>query len=175
MNTFTLRCAGRAGILVTAIVCSPLAMAVGKAGLWEATTTMNMGGAMPQMSPEQLEKMKEMGMKMPMMSPTTVVKYCVTPEMAAKDTPPNEAEKQGCKMTNMKKSGSGMSADMVCDGEFKGTGHIDASYSGDSSYTTRISMKGTSARSPMPMDMTMNSSGKWLGADCGSVKPAGTR
>ena len=54
MNTFTLRCAGRAGILVTAIVCSPLAMAVGKAGLWEATTTMNMGGAMPQMSPEQL-------------------------------------------------------------------------------------------------------------------------
>ncbi len=160
--------------LAIGLCCSSTSFAAVKPGLWEATTTMNMGGGMPQIPPAQLEQMKNMGIKIPGATPTTT-QYCLTPEMAAKDTPPTGVERQGCTITNLQKGTGKFSADLMCDGQFKGTGHIDATITNETSYATKVKVKGTSPHSPVPIDMTAESSGHWLSADCGAIKPLGQK
>jgi hypothetical protein len=60
---------------------------------------------------------------------------------------------------------------LVCDGEIKGKGHMDVRYQGTAAYVAKIHLAGTSSRFPIPVDVTMDANGKWLGADCGDVKP----
>lgn len=144
----------------------------GKAGLWEISTQINMGAAMPEIPPEQMEMMKKMGIKMP--GPggdPIVIKQCITKEQAERDEPPKvQKDDSGCKTANVNKSSKGMTADMVCDGRMKGKGTVKVNYHGSDQYSGTWSFKG---RDEGGSDVQMSSefSGKWLGADCGNVKP----
>ncbi len=151
---------------------SALAAGHMKPGLWEMSMKSDMMKKMPKMPPEQLAKMREMGLNIPDRQDGGVVtKVCMTKEMTDRDQPPHSNHGQaGCEAKNMQQSDSGYSLELVCDGEnMKGVGKVKGTYSGNNSFASTYDFKGVSHGKPV--EQHMESSGKWLSADCGSVKP----
>jgi hypothetical protein len=143
-----------------------------KLGLWENTFVTSIGGAMPvdtsKMSPEQQAKiaaaMKAMGEQ------TMTQKNCVTKEDLAKDSfmlP--QTSGMTCKRTITTNTKSSFVADIACTGEreMKGTVNIESA-AGGTAYTGTMKMATTTQGRTMNVSMKM--SGKYLGADCGTVK-----
>ncbi|MBA2689865.1 MAG: DUF3617 domain-containing protein [Burkholderiales bacterium] len=163
-------------IVAAAVAGSPFfAHAAGKMkpGLWEITIKSDALAQMPNIPPEQLEKMKQMGVQMPQMKAGGMVQQvCVSKEMAERDSPPGlDRQQSECKIKNQNQSGSTYTADMVCDGaNMKGNATIKATYSGDSAFTSTYDFKGTAGG--QPVSQHHETSGRWSKADCGNVKPA---
>ena len=145
-----------------------------KAGLWEMTTKSDAMKSMPKMSPEQMEQMKKMGVSIPQMKEGgMVVKVCISKEMAERDQPPMGNSESGCESKNFKRQGNGYSLDIVCDNaHMKGTGTVKGTYSSDKGFTSVNDFKGTAQGHPV--NSHSETSGKWLGASCGDVKPMGS-
>jgi len=169
----TMRSRYLASIAVAAAFALPLtaqAWTHGKPGLWATTVDMSFSkGGPPPIPPEQLEKMKQMGIKLPFGEPVTT-NICITPEQAAQDEPPKpEQQDKSCQVQNLKHSGNSFSGEMVCNGAMQGSGHFESTYVGDESYNGKMDFAGTTKRGEIAMSNKF--SGKWLGADCGTVKP----
>ncbi|MDB5986014.1 MAG: hypothetical protein JWR16_1067 [Nevskia sp.] len=160
-------------IAALALVAAPLTAAAwthGKPGLWATTVEMSFSkGGPPPIAPEQLEKMKQMGIKLPFGEPVTT-NICITPEQAAQDQPPKPPQRDNsCQTQNLQKSGNSFSGDLVCNGAMNGSGHFQSTYLSDESYAGTMDFAGTSKHGEVAMNNKF--SGKWLSADCGSVKP----
>lgn len=143
-----------------------------KPGLWEMTMKSDAIKDMPKISPEQMEQMRKMGVTMPQMQDGAMVtKVCITKEMAESSQAPGvEKNEMGCETKNYQKSGNSYSADIVCNGaDMKGNGKVKGTYSGDSAFSSTYDFKG--AVHGQPVNQHHESSGKWLSADCGNVKP----
>ncbi|WP_279389746.1 DUF3617 domain-containing protein [Paucimonas lemoignei] len=140
-------------------------------GLWEMSMKSDAFKAIPKMSPQQMEQMRKMGVNVPKMEDGAMVtKVCITKEMAARDQPPIERNEAGCQPRNFQRSGNTYSSDIVCDGAgMKGMGKVNGSFAGDTSFTSVYDFKGTAYGQPVTQHS--ENSGKWLAADCGSVKP----
>jgi len=136
----------------------------GKVGLWKITTKMDMGG-MPQLSPEQMAKMRSMGIKAPMNN-TFTTEHCMTAQEVAMSRPPEIGHhgKQECKMQNMKSVGQSVSADMVCTGDAHGSGHFALNYDSPEHYSGRMSMN--IAVHGRAMASTTSFEGRWISATC---------
>lgn len=162
------RLAGISAIVLTASTC--LAADKMKPGLWEMTMKSDAIKAMPKIPPEQMEKMKQMGIKMPAMQDGAMVhKVCFTKEMVDQDKPPASGRDQYCQNKNFSRSGNSYSAEIVCDmPEMKGTGNVKGSFTSDS-MTSVYDFKGVSHGKPVTQHM--ETTGKWMGSDCGDVKP----
>lgn len=144
-----------------------------KPGLWSMNMKADAMKSMPKMSPQQMEQMKKMGVKMPeMQDGGMVMKVCMTKEMTERDRPPQTGENNsGCEMKNFKRSGDSYSGEMVCDGpNLKGVGTITGKYPTAESFSSTYDFKGTMQGHPATTHQ--ETSGKWLSADCGDVKPA---
>jgi hypothetical protein len=138
----------------------------GKAGLWNVSTTMNMAMQMP---PEAMEQMKKMGVKMPS-ARTLASQICMTQaEVDSDKLPPMGKNESGCTSHIVSQTGSAMTAQTVCNGEMKGSGQMQISYSGAEHYTGSYSFKGN--MSGQPMDTSSSFKGDWVKADCGAIKP----
>ena len=164
-----------AKILLCVLVALPLAaQAARKPGLWEVTSSMTFNKGGPQIPPEQLEKMKQMGIEMPFNKPVTM-KHCLTKEEAERDDqPPAMRKESNCQTKDFQKSGGSFSAKLVCNGKnMTGEGDIKGTYSGGETYSGTTHFVGTSSHGGQQhdVDMTTEFSGKWLGSDCGDVKP----
>jgi len=125
-----------------------------KPGLWEVTSQMSMSGG-PQ--------------NMPQMPPRTT-QVCVTQAMIDKyggpySNPPNSQ----CQMTNMSVTPTGMSANLSCTGRGTMTGTVQTTFV--DSETTRTTLQMSMAMGPNTMNVTMVSTAKFKGSDCGSVQP----
>ena len=144
-----------------------------KMGLWEISSTTEIGGQMPsydtsKMTPEQKARM-DAAMKEMMGTHTNVNKSCMTREKFEKQSFMTTGnEKDNCKQTITANTRSTLDASVVCTGEhpMQGQMHIDA--------LSPTSVKGTvkSAVTDQGRTMTVNATltGKWLAADCGSEK-----
>ncbi|MBC3919804.1 DUF3617 domain-containing protein [Undibacterium sp. CY18W] len=167
MHVFV-RLAGISALLITTGSC--LAADKMKPGLWEMTMKSDAMKAMPKIPPEQLEKMKQMGIKMPdMQNGAMVHKVCFTKEMVDQDKPPSGGREQQCQNKNFSRSGNSYSSEIVCDmPEMKGTGNVKGSFTPDS-LTSVYDFKGVSHG--QPVSQHMETTGKWVGSDCGDVKP----
>lgn len=155
--------------------CAASALAAGqmKPGLWEMTIKSDAMKNMPKMSPEQIRQMRQMGMDVPEMREGGMVsKVCISREMAERDEPVGaEMNEMGCQTKNVQKTAGGYSMDYVCNGkEMKGEGRVKGAYSGSEKFTSTSDFKGT--MHGQPVNQHQETSGKWLSADCGSVKPA---
>ena len=164
------------------LTCTALQAQTLKPGLWE--TTSKMGGSpeielamakmqqqLASMPPEQRKAMQEMmakqGVSMAANGTDMVAKVCVTKEMAERGDIP--IQHQGdCTTTLSDKTSRGMTMKFVCTNP-PSNGEGQFSFSGDSAYTMKMKINSTAPG--MPRAVTMDSSGKWQGADCGSVKP----
>jgi hypothetical protein len=97
-----------------------------------------------------------------------VSKVCVTREMAQRGDMPMENRKD-CTVNRIPAGPSTYKWTMNCP---KGSGAGEMSFQGDSAF--RGSMQFKSNEADKPQDIQMEVSGKWLGADCGSIKPPGS-
>ena len=161
---FGLACAG----IAMALVLPEAAFAShGKAGLWEATTTIDAN--MPAIPPEALAQMKAHGIKPPSgQGHSFTTQFCMSQADVDSDKPPAMKDNL-CKVTNMKTAAQSYSADLVCSGDLQGTSHFMVSYDTPEHYKGQSEFSGTAGG--QPMHNVTKFEGHWLKADCGAVKP----
>jgi hypothetical protein len=151
-----------------ALVLAPLAAlaAHGKAGLWQITiTTEGQNPQMPNMAslpPEVQARMKAMGVQMG--GNAITVQHCQTAEEVARDVPPAGTHNKECTMSNVSYTGGSMTADMVCSGNFSGTGHVHFVWDSDEHYAGEVSMTGK--MNDEQVTHTQKIEGRWLSAQC---------
>ncbi|MCW5636139.1 MAG: DUF3617 domain-containing protein [Rubrivivax sp.] len=154
-------------------------------GLWEnAVTVKSSGGqveaAMAQMRaqlasmpPEQRAQVEAMmarqGVGMAAGKPNTV-RTCISPEMAARDEfNPGDSR---CKSTSFSRSGNTVRFKFACEHD-RGTANGEGEYTLVSDTETRGKMFVNTTQQGQSMRMDMESAGRWLGANCGDIKPIG--
>lgn len=177
-----------AGIISFGLIATPAAAQTMKPGLWEITNKMGGSGdtgakmaaaqeqmqkQMASMSPAQRKQMEDMMAKQGVnMSPGApgggmATRICITKEMAARNEAP--AQQQGdCKREQMQRSGNTTRFKFVC-AKPPSTGEGEVTVHNAESYTMK--MKMSRDMKGKPEQMTMDAQGKFLGNDCGSVKP----
>ena len=154
-----------------------------KPGLWEITTQMQSGGKdmgaamermqkqMASMPPEQRKMMEEMmakqGVKMGA-SPGggMAIKVCMTQEMVDRHevAPPRD----GCTHTMSPRVGNTMKFAYKCT-QPPSSGEGEVSFTSPEAYASKMS--ATSNRSGSERTLEMQNSGRWLGSNCGDIKP----
>jgi hypothetical protein len=177
-----------AGVACLALLAAPVAAQTMKPGLWEITNRMGGSGdmgakmaaaqeqmqqAMASMSPEQRKQMEKMmaqqGMSMtPGAGGGMSTRICVTKEMAARNEAP--AQHQGdCKQEQMQRSGNTTRFKFICS-KPPSTGEGEVTVHSPESYTMKMNM--TRQEKGRAEQMTMDAQGRWLGSDCGNIRPA---
>ena len=154
-----------------------------KPGLWEVTNNMKTGSGemeksmaqmqqqMASMPPEQRKMMEDMmakqGMKMGAGGGRGMsVKQCMTKEMIERNEMPTQ---QGdCRTTKQQRSGNTMKFAVSCTNP-PSSGEGQVTFVSSEAYTMRMTVNTNVGGRPETMNM--DASGKWLGADCGSIKP----
>ena len=155
---------------------------VSKAGLWDVTTKLGGSGEMDKamaqmqqqmasMPPEQRKQMEAMlakqGMSMTSTPGGVLSKMCITKDMVERSQMPVQTQGD-CTSTTSNKSTTGMTFKFNCTSP-PSSGEGQYTFMGDSAYTMK--MKINTPQQGKPVITTMDSSGKWLGADCGTIKP----
>jgi hypothetical protein len=147
-----------------------------KPGLWEIATQGEAGGVPPippqalaRLSPEQrAQMMAAMQGAMTRMNQPSVSRSCVTQKMLDRgmDLDPKNGR---CTHTVVASTPHSLEVRMVCTGEQKmnGTMHVDAT--SRETFTGALDMVSTDGTNTMTMKRTLQ--GRWLGSDCGDVKP----
>ncbi len=154
-----------------------------KPGLWEISQKMQSGSGqmeaamaemnkqMAAMTPAQRKAMQDaMGkhgveMKGQGAQPMAV-RICVTKEMAARnEVAPVDGN---CKSSQSPRVGNSMKFSFSCTNP-SSSGEGEVTFVGSSSYSSRLDMK--TVVNGKPETLKMDSTGKWIGTDCGSVKP----
>lgn len=154
-----------------------------KPGLWEITQHMSGSAEMDQamaqmqqqlatMSAQQRKAMEAMmgrqGVTMGVApGGGMTLKICMTREMIERNEMPSQAEGD-CKTTENSRSGNTLKISFVCTRP-PSSGEGSYTFSGDTGFTSRI--KVTTTRNGKPETATMTGAGKWLGTDCGTIKP----
>jgi hypothetical protein len=77
-----------------------------------------------------------------------------------------------CQASNLKKTATSRSADLVCTGRLNGKGTLEASWSGNTE-RGKVSFVGTmqSGTISLPAEYTVEFSSVFKSSDCGDVKP----
>lgn len=153
-----------------------------KPGLWEMTSQMqgnseaaqamaSMQKELAQMPPAQRKMMEDMMAKQGMQLGSApgggmAVKICMTQEMIDR----NEVTSQqgDCQHTSSPRVGNSMKFAFTCT-KPPSSGEGQVTFTSPEAYTTWVAVTSTARGKPEKMEM--NTSGRWLGKDCGSVKP----
>ena len=158
-----------------------------KPGLWEIATQMQggsgeMAGAMAQaqkqmesMPPEQRKMMQDMMAKQGVQTGASggggmTVKICMTQEMVDRN---EVSARQGanpgdCTHTNSPRVGNTMKFSFVCT-KPPSSGEGQVTFTSPEAYSMKMTTTGTMRGKPEKMEM--QTAGRWLGANCGTVKP----
>ena len=152
-----------------------------KPGLWEINQKVGgnpeMDKAMAEMQqqlasmpPAQRKQMEQMmaaqGVKLGQGGGMSV-QVCVTPEMAAQQEVP--VQKEGdCTTKVQSRSGNTMKVAFSCKNP-PSSGEGTYVFRGDTGYDMKMLVK--TSEGGKPVTTTMEGTGRWLGADCGKVKP----
>jgi hypothetical protein len=173
---------------VLALTCLTAGAQTLKPGLWEISSQMQsssgqmekgmaqMQAQMAAMSPEQRKMMQEMmakhgvGMGSGMGGPGGMnVKVCMTKDMTERNQMPAQG-RGDCKQTLSPRVGNTMSMSFTCTNP-PSSGEGQVTFISPEAYSTKMTVK--TMMQGKPEQMKMDSSGKWLSADCGSIKPLG--
>lgn len=169
------------GALVFA-ACLPAGAQSLKPGLWEINNKMGGNAQMDQamaemqkqmasMPPDQRKQMEAMmaqrGMAMPGASAGggMAIRMCMTKEMTERNDVPMQ---EGCRMTSQQRSGDTMKMAFACTNP-PSSGEGQFTFTSDQAYSSRMTIR--TVEKGKTETTTMDTSGKWLGADCGSIKP----
>jgi len=139
-----------------------------KAGLWE--TTVNMTWQKSPFPP---------GMQMPPQAAAAfgggprTVQVCLTQAWIDKYGGAIPQNRGDCQMTDVKYTGAGMTANMVCTGRMTGSGTVEADWSIPDTGKGKVHFTGAMQMgpNPTPIEWTNEFTSVYKGPDCGSVKP----
>jgi hypothetical protein len=176
--------------LHTGIACLLLSACAGyasaqsiKPGLWEISTQMQGSGQMGEalanarkemegMSPEERKMMQDMMAKQGVQMGTgagggMTIKICMTQDMV--DRNEVSSGRQGdCTHTNSQRSGNTLKFSYVCTKPpSRGDGQV--TFTSSEAYSTKMTSTSTVRGTTEKIEMQSNS--RWLGGDCGKVKP----
>lgn len=172
--------------LLAAIAASVFSVAASantlKPGLWEVTNRMEgLGDLAPSIAqaqrdlanlpPEQRKMMEQMmaknGVQMGGAAPGNIsTRVCMTKDMVERnDLPAGQGQ---CRTTNQQRSGNTMKFAFSCTNP-PSSGEGQYTFVSAEAYSVRVNVK--TAVDGRPQTMSMDGSGKWLGADCGNLKP----
>jgi hypothetical protein len=169
------------GALVLFTVSPAQAQSKLQPGLWEHTMLMKSGsgqmeGAMAKMQsqlasmPPEQRKMIESRMAQSgasMGAKPNTVQVCLSKERAERgDTPQGDSR---CKQEVLQRSGGTMKFRFTCAGNPPSSGEGEYTITGPNAYSGHSVINTVVDGRPERMEMTQ--SGKWLSADCGSLKP----
>jgi hypothetical protein len=137
-----------------------------KPGQWEVAVRVTQKGG-SQIPPEQLEQLKRMGISVPFDGQAIMTSQCITAEMASSDNPfaKDERDPNKCQITNYKRVGSKATGEMVCAGDFKGTGPFAMTMDSETEYHASWIVKGVSA-DVGTVEQATDLRGKWSAAAC---------
>lgn len=153
-----------------------------KPGLWEVTSKFggnpemdkamaDMQKQMASMPPDQRKQMEAMmgkqGINIAGPAGAMVLKTCITKEMVAQSQLPMQTQ-GNCTSTTSEKTSSSMKFKFVCTSP-SSTGEGQFNFLNDTSYSSKIKM--TSTEQGNAQITTVETAGKWMGSDCGTVKP----
>ena len=177
------------GLLGVAVAICPFSLAqTAKPGLWEISSKMGgnpkieeamakMEKQLAAMPPEQRKMMQDMmakqgvGMGAAAGGGTagggTVVKVCITKEMADKQHLPSQTQGD-CTTTLSDKTATSLKMNFVCKNP-PSSGEGVYTFASDTAYSMKMKMNRD--MKGKPETMTMDANGKWLSGDCGAIKP----
>ena len=154
-----------------------------KPGLWDVSNKLQSSSGemekalaeaqkqLANMPPEQRKMMQDMMAKQGVgmgagVGGAMTLKVCMTKEMVER----NEvaAQEGDCKTTTSARMGNSMKMSVVCT-KPPSNGEGQITFVSPDAYTVKMMMN--SMAGGKPEKMTMDGSGKWLGSDCGSIKP----
>lgn len=145
-------------------------------GLWEVSTTSPLLKLVPQISPDQMAKLRQLagqyGVGMPDLSSGAATgKVCVSAAMAQQNLLPGlDQARSGCRSQNARRSGSHYQAEVSCSGDkISGSGVAQGDFTTPERFTGRSSFQGTVQG--IAVDEHAETSGRWISADCGGLKP----
>jgi hypothetical protein len=97
---------------------------------------------------------------------------CLTQEHIDKFGAPVPAA-NGCKVINVERKPTGMTAELVCDGRTKGKGTVESTWTDSEHAKGSVHFTGTVQAGPRerPLEWTTKSTSVYKGAECGSVAP----
>ena len=168
--------------LAAAAACTAGAQTL-KPGLWQITRRMEAAGAdtsqataatrkqMDAMSPEQRRSMQDRLARQGVQTANgsrggMTMNICLTPEMVRRDELPSQ--RGDCNSTAKARNGNVMKFAFACTNPpSKGEGEV--TFASPEAYTSKVTV--TTTVQGQPRQTTSESSGRWLAADCGKVKP----
>ncbi|MBA2659893.1 MAG: DUF3617 domain-containing protein [Nitrosospira sp.] len=143
-------------------------------GLWEVTTTSMLLALVPQIQPDQMQKLvtlaKQYGLEMPQIdNGVATSKVCITQQMADQKIPSYFHQNQsGCSVKNAVRTENSYKMDLVCtDPQFKGNGRAEGTFTSPESFTGWTTFNG--ALQNTPVNEHADTNGRWISANCGSV------
>jgi hypothetical protein len=164
-----------------AVAAQPVLAQTFKAGLWETNSKAGSGSGklqglmamaqqqMAAMSPEQRAKVDGMMARQGVVlsGDGIVAKMCITPEMATAHQMPLQ-QRGTCSYQSSKMVGNTLKFSFSCTNP-QGAGDGTVTFSSPAAYTatTRVNTTATGESETVNIDST----GRWLGADCGSIRP----
>ena len=158
-----------------------------KPGLWEARVMGNtvngqdnsgrmaeaqkkMEAALAKMTPEQRKQMEQMmGVQAGAAGNPGAVRVCISAAMASRQEMPPDPDTR-CRQQNFSRSGNTVEFEYVCErpeGNTRGKGRT--TFEGD---LIRTRMEVSGERRGRPLNMVMDTEHRYIGPDCGNVKPA---
>ncbi len=147
-------------------------------GLWEVTSQGETTGmppippeALARMTPEQQQKVKAaMAEAIGRSGQPTVTRACITQQQLDRGLHFSPREQPNCRQTTLNTSAHTMDAHMVCTGQQHATGNLHVAATDRQAITGNFDFVSTDGKNTITIKRTLQ--GKWLGSDCGSVKPA---
>jgi len=176
---------GFAAVLLAASAITAGAQTM-KPGLWEIATQMQGGsgetaGAMAQaqkqmesMPAEQRKMMQDMmtkqGVQMGASGGGMAVKICMTQEMVDRNevSARQSTSQNDCTHTNSPRVGNTMKFSFVCT-KPPSSGEGQVTFTSPEAYSMKMTTTGNLRGKPEKMEM--QTAGRWLGSNCGTVKP----
>lgn len=173
-----------AALAAAALAAQPAMAQTIKPGLWE--TSNKVGGSsggklqdamammqqqMANMPPEQRAQMEAMMSRQGVVisNDGVLAKVCITPEMAAKQQLPVQKQGNGnCDYQHAPMVGNTMKFSFSCT-KPQGSGEGSATFTSPTSYTSTTRM--TTNATGTSETVNIASTGRWLAADCGAVRP----
>jgi hypothetical protein len=152
-----------------------------KPGLWETNSKMGgnpkLEGAMAllqqhmaNLSPEQRQRAEGMMAKhgVSIGNDGVAAKMCVTPEMAAQQQLPLQ-QHGNCTYQHAPMSGNSMKFSFTCTNP-QASGDGSVTFAGPTAYTSSMRVT-SSAATGSAETVDVDSTGRWVSADCGSIRP----
>lgn len=171
------------GLCLSVAASGALAQSM-KPGLWEHRFTMkSQSGEMEKqvqemqrqlatMPPSQRKQMEAMlasqGLSMSPGGGAQTMRVCISPEQAARLSLPQKDD-GSCQQRILERSGQSLRMAFSCAGDPPTEGEGEYTFKGDGAYQGKATMRTMARGKPERYDMTQQ--GKWLGSDCGKLKP----